>query len=164
MKEDSGRGFRRVVASPKPIAIIESKIISRLLGDGVVTIAAGGGGIPVINKDGQLRGIEAVVDKDLASACLANSIKADTLIIVTDIDRVYTHFHKKNEKGIKKIRAGHLKILHEEGHFPPGSMGPKVKAAINFLEKNRKAKKVIITNVDNIQKALQGKAGTIVVK
>ena len=103
IKEDFGRGWRRVVASPKPIKIIESEAIEKMLNDKMIVIAVGGGGIPVINEDNKLQGIEAVVDKDLASACLANSINAGTLIIITDIDRVYLNYKKKDERGSKNI-------------------------------------------------------------
>lgn len=161
-KQDSGKGFRRVVSSPKPIEIIEANIIKKLLKSNSVVIAAGGGGIPVIKKNKQLQGVEAVVDKDLASACLANSIKADTLIMITDVDRVYLNYKKKSQKPIKKIKLIELKKHYADKQFPPGSMGPKILATILFLE--GKGKRVLITNIKNIKSSLQGKGGTIIVK
>lgn len=161
IKEDIGRGYRRVVPSPKPIEIIESGIIKKLLKNSVV-IAAGGGGIPVVQRGIQIKGIDAVIDKDLASACLANSIKADSLIMITDIDRVYLNYKKENQKALKKVSLQDIKKYYKQGHFPKGSMGPKIEAAINFLGK--KGKKVIISNIKNIRKALNEKGGTVIVR
>ena len=162
MKKDPRGGWRRVVASPNPIKIIERKSIKRILNNGDVVIAAGGGGIPVIKKGKGLDGVEAVVDKDLASACLGNSLKAETLIMITDIDRVYLNYKKKGQKGLEKARLKEIKKYYMEGHFPSGNMGPKVKAAINFLE--NKGKKVIITDISNINKAINGKRGTMIIR
>ena len=160
IKEDIGRGYRRVVASPKPLVIIEADIIIDLLSSNIIVIAAGGGGIPVNYQNNKLKGVEAVIDKDLASACLANGIKADTFIMITDVDKVYLNFKKKNQKALNKVKLNEIKRYYKEGHFPPGSMGPKIEAAINFLSNN--GKKVIITNIKNIEKAINGKAGTII--
>jgi len=160
IKEDIGRGYRRVVASPKPLVIIEADIIRDLLSSNIIVIAAGGGGIPVNYQNNKLKGVEAVIDKDLASACLANGIKADTFIMITDVDKVYLNFKKKNQKALNKVKLNEIKRYYKEGHFPPGSMGPKIEAAINFLSNN--GKKVIITNIKNIEKAINGKAGTII--
>ena len=160
IKEDIGRGYRRVVASPKPLVIIEADIIRDLLSSNIIVIAAGGGGIPVNYQNNKLKGVEAVIDKDLASACLANGIKADTFIMITDVDKVYLNFKKKNQKALNKVKLNEIKRYYKEGHFPPGSMGPKIEAAINFLGNN--GKKVIITNIKNIEKAINGKAGTII--
>jgi len=160
IKEDIGRGYRRVVASPKPLVIIEADIIRDLLSSNIIVIAAGGGGIPVNYQNNKLKGVEAVIDKDLASACLANGIKADTFIMITDVDKVYLNFKKKNQKSLSNIKLNEIKRYYKEGHFPPGSMGPKIEAAINFLGNN--GKKVIITNIKNIEKAINGKAGTII--
>ncbi|MCH7568601.1 MAG: carbamate kinase [Nanoarchaeota archaeon] len=162
IKEDVGRGYRRVVASPKPLKIIEVKAISKMLDNNMIVIAAGGGGIPVVKKNKNLRGVEAVIDKDLASACLAHSIKADILIMITDIDRVYINYKKKGQKSLKKVSLKEVRKYYEEGQFPRGSMGPKIEAAINFLSK--KGSKVIITDISNIKKAIKGDAGTIVVR
>lgn len=158
---DAGRGYRRVVPSPKPEYIVEAKTIKKLIKDTIV-IAAGGGGIPVYKSGNKLRGIEAVIDKDLASSCLAKSIKANNLIILTGVDRVYLNFNKKNKKGIKKMNIKEAKKYQEEGHFLPGSMGPKIEAAIDFLENG--GKKVIITSPNKLHKALKRKAGTIISK
>src|SRR3989344_5612506 len=160
IKEDIGRGYRRVVASPKPLVIIEADIIRDLLSSNIIVIAAGGGGIPVNYQNNKLKGVEAVIDKDLASACLANGIKADPFIMITDVDKVYLNFKKKNQKSLNKVKLNEIKRYYKEGHFPPGSMGPKIEAAINFLGNN--GKKVIITNIKNIEKAINGKAGTII--
>ena len=162
IKADIGRGYRRVVASPRPLMIIESDVIRDLLSKNIVVIAGGGGGIPVCYQKNKLKGIEAVIDKDLASACLANGIKADLFIMITDVDKVYLNFNKKNQKGLSKTKLNEIKRYYKEGHFPAGNMGPKMEAAINFL--NNKGKKVIITNISNIEKALNGKAGTIIEK
>ena len=160
IKEDIGRGYRRVVASPKPLVIIEADIIRDLLSSNIIVIAAGGGGIPVNYQNNKLKGVEAVIDKDLASACLANGIKADTFIMITDVDKVYLNFKKKNQKALNKVKLNEIKRYYKEGHFPSGSMGPKIEAAINFLSNN--GKNVIITNIKNIEKAINGKAGTII--
>jgi len=160
IKEDIGRGYRRVVASPKPLIIIEADVIRDLLNKNIVVIAVGGGGIPVNYENNKLKGVEAVIDKDLASACLANGIKADTFIMITDVDKVYLNFKKKNQQELNGVKLSELKRYYKEGHFPAGSMGPKIEAAINFL--NNKGKKVIITNINNIEKALKGRAGTII--
>ncbi len=162
IKKDSDRGYRRVVASPNPIKIIESESVNNLLKQKAVVIAAGGGGIPVIYKNGKLEGAEAVIDKDLASACVANSTGAEVFIMVTDVDRAYLSYNSSDEKGLDKISLKEIKKLYKEGHFPPGSMGPKIQAAINFLEKRRG--KVIITNIENITKALVGKSGTTITR
>lgn len=147
IKEDVGRGYRRVVPSPKPIEIIESSVIKKMLEDKIIVIAAGGGGIPVVKTKGnKLEGVEAVIDKDLASQCLANSIKAEELIIITDIDGVYINFNKKNQKKLEKVKLKELEKYYKAGEFPRGSMGPKVEATINFLKKG--GKKVMIGNVD----------------
>ena len=159
IKKDSDRGFRRVVPSPKPIKIIESDVIKKMLQNQILVIAAGGGGIPVIEKNKELHGIEAVIDKDLASACLANSIKADELIIITDIDGAYLNFRKTGEKKLKIAKLNEIKNYYAQGHFPAGSMGPKIEAAIDFL--SSKGKKVIITNIENIN---DEKRGTVILK
>lgn len=162
IKEDIGRGYRRVVPSPKPLIIIESDVIRDLLSKNIIVIAAGGGGIPVSYENNKLKGVEAVIDKDLASACLANGIKADTFIMITDVDKVYLNFKRKNQKELNKVKLNEIKRYYKEGHFPAGNMGPKIEAAINFL--SNKGKKVIITDIKSIEKAINGKAGTIIEK
>ena len=150
-------GWRRVVASPRPIRIVESPIIKKLARD-VVVIAAGGGGIPV-DKDG--KGIDAVVDKDLASACLATSVGAKILIILTDVPCAYTNFGKRDQKEIRMLNIKRAKQLLKEGHFPSGSMGPKIIAAMDFAKYGGKT---IITNFASLKRALRGKAGTTVIR
>ncbi len=161
IKKDSNRGYRRVVPSPEPLKIIEYKIIKRLVKDNIV-IAAGGGGIPVYKKNNILHGVEAVIDKDLASYVLARDIKARYLFILTGVDKVYLNYGKNDQEGLGKIKVKDLKRYYKEGHFPAGSMGPKVEAAIKFLEDG--GKKVIITTPRLLEKAIKDKAGTIITK
>lgn len=150
LEEDSGKGWRRVVASPKAIEIIETEIIKKMLRNKMIVIAGGGGGIPVVKNGGYLEGIECVVDKDAAAECLASSIKAEELIIVTDVDRVYINYGLRNQKALTKISVDDLEEYHRASHFPLGSMGPKVQAAIDFLRKG--GKKAIIGNVETIKR------------
>jgi carbamate kinase len=161
MMKDPRGGWRRVVASPKPIKIIEEKAIERLLRDNNVVIAAGGGGIPVIWKKQKKEydGIEAVIDKDLASACLANSIKADELVMVTDVDSVYLNYGKPRQKRLEKVGMKEIKEYSKKGHFPSGNMGPKIEAAINFLSK--RGKTVWIGSVEGVGKKDRG---TVIVR
>ena len=161
VRKDSNRGYRRVVPSPKPIKIIEENIVKNLIGKNYIVIANGGGGIPVVYNNKNLEGVEAVVDKDLSSSSLANSINADLFIILTDVDKVYLNYGTKNQKGLKKLNIKDAKKYLDEGQFPNGSMGPKIFAAIEFIKKNRKGK-VIITSFKNLEKALLGKAGTVI--
>jgi carbamate kinase len=158
MIEDAGRGWRRVVASPKPLKIVESETIEKLIKNNIIVIAAGGGGIPVFLKKGRLHGIDAVIDKDLASACLANSINANELILLTGEKYVYLNYGKKQQKPIKKMNAKQAKHFMKQGHFAEGSMKPKIEAAVLFLEKG-KGKKVLITAPDFL-----GRGGTIITK
>ncbi len=158
MKKING-GYRRVVASPKPLRVVEAPVIRKLASMNVIAIAAGGGGIPVYKKHG-LHGIDAVIDKDLASACLAKSIGAKILLILTDVPCAYLNYGKKNQKAINKISMKEAKQLLAEGQFPAGSMGPKIEAAIGFAEAGGKT---IITNFSSLHSALKGKAGTTIV-
>jgi len=160
--EDAGRGYRRVVPSPLPLKIIEKNVIDKLIKNNIIVIAAGGGGIPVYLERNELHGIEAVIDKDLASQVLANNINAELLLILTGVKYVYINYLKKNQKIIRKMNVKQAKQYMKEGHFLEGSMKPKILAAINFLEKG--GKKVIITNSNNVMKALNNKAGTIITK
>jgi len=163
IKKDANRGWRRVVPSPIPLAIIEKEMIKKLVDEGVIVIAAGGGGIPVYYEDdGRLEGVDAVIDKDRASAVLANEIGADELIILTATDYVCLHYGTPNQKAIREISVAELKKYHNEGHFPPGSMGPKVEAAIQFLENG--GKRTIITSIDNTREAVTGTVGTIITR
>jgi len=156
--EDVGRGWRRVVPSPIPLRIIEQDAIKALIDQGFAVIAVGGGGIPVIEENGKLKGIEAVIDKDYASALLAIGIKADLFLISTAVEKVALNFGKSNQKWLDRMTLHEAKKYYEEGHFPPGSMGPKIQAIIDFLENG--GKKALITNPENIERALQGKTGT----
>ncbi len=160
MKKING-GYRRVVASPRPLEIIEAPVIKRLSSMGVITIAAGGGGIPVYKEGKRLAGIDAVIDKDLASACLAKGIGAQMLFILTDVPYAYMNYGKSNQKALKKLSVKEARRLLNEGHFPAGSMGPKIQAAAEFAQYGGKS---IITNFSSLKKAMQGKAGTTIVK
>ena len=160
MKEDAGRGYRRVVPSPLPINIIEKESIKTLLNNGQVVICAGGGGIPVIEKDGRLEGVAAVIDKDYASSKLADLINADYLVILTAVDNICINYRKENEQRLTSVKKEQLKEYLKEGHFAKGSMHPKVEAALNFLTKpNRTA---IVASLDNAKEAFKLKAGTII--
>ncbi|MCK4319277.1 carbamate kinase [Candidatus Micrarchaeota archaeon] len=143
---DAGRGWRKIVASPKPLKIVEMQIIKMLLEKDVVVVASGGGGIPVIEGD-TLKGIEGVIDKDKASQLLANGIGAEILLIITSVDGIYLNFGEENQKKLSLISKEEAKKYLEEGHFAEGSMKPKIEAGIEFLEKG--GKKVIITSIEN---------------
>ncbi len=162
IKKDSGKGFRRVVPSPIPLRIVNRRIIQQLVDQGVIVITAGGGGIPVYREmDGTYEGVDAVVDKDRASAVLARDINAKTLLILTNVENVYINFDQPNQKKLEHVTVSELKKYLNEGHFPPGSMGPKIEAAINFLESG--GEEVIVTSLDKAKKALWGNAGTKIV-
>ena len=157
------KGWRIVVPSPDPKRIIEEPIINTLLSNGIIVIAVGGGGMPVIEKEyGGLDGVEAVVDKDLASERLAEAIDADLLLILTNVDYVYIDYNSPSQKPLRSIALPQLKEYYQEGYFPEGSMGPKILSAIRFLEAG--GKKVIICNVDKGWAALQGETGTLITK
>jgi len=159
MKKDANRGFRRVVPSPTPLDIIEKESIKKLLDQKVVVIAAGGGGIPVYRMpDGSLEGVDAVIDKDLASAVLAREVGAELLLILTGVDKVAINFGRLDQQFLDKITVKEARKHLEAGEFPPGSMGPKIKAAINFIQSG--GKEVIITSIDRAYPAVLGKAGT----
>ena len=161
MKEDAGRGYRRVVPSPLPIDIIEKSAIKALVKDGQVVICAGGGGIPVINKDNKLEGVAAVIDKDYASSKLADLINADYLVILTAVDNVCINFNKPDQKKLEKVITTELDKYLDEGHFAKGSMYPKVQACLNFV-KSGNNKTAIIASLDNAKEAFKEKAGTII--
>jgi len=161
MIEDSGRGWRRVVPSPMPLRIIEEKIIKTFVNQGIIIVAAGGGGIPVVNQEGNLKGVEAVIDKDLTTALLAAKIKVELLLISTTVEKVALNFGKPNQKLLGKITLTEAKKYYEEGHFPPGNMGPKIQAVIYYLENG--GKEAIITNAESIERALHGLTGTHIV-
>lgn len=160
--EDSGRGYRRVVASPKPRDVIEANVIQRLVSDGVIVITVGGGGIPVVKDGYGFRGVDAVIDKDFASATLAGLIDADTLIMLTAVDRVMIHYNKPNQQAIEQMTIAQAKEYAAEGHFAPGSMLPKVEAAIAFVS-SKPGKTAIIASLEQAKAALAGSTGTKVV-
>ena len=161
MKEDAGRGYRRVVPSPLPIDIIEKSAINTLMKDGQVVICAGGGGIPVIKNGNKLEGVAAVIDKDYASSKLADLINADYLVILTAVDNVSINYRKENELKLEKVSTKELEQYLGEGHFAKGSMYPKVQACLNFV-KSGKGKTAIIASLDNAKDAFKEKAGTII--
>ena len=161
VKEDAGRGWRRVVASPKPIDIVEKRAINELVEEGVIVIAVGGGGIPVYRTKllKRLKGVDAVIDKDLAAERLAELVKADIFVSVTAVPNVFINFGLKDQRALTEISAKELDGLVKYGYFAAGSMLPKVQAAVGFAKKDRTS---IITDIDNLELALAGKAGTIV--
>lgn len=161
-KEDSGRGYRRVVSSPKPVDIVEKDIIKNMVSNGQIVIAAGGGGIPVFRDHrGSLTGVEAVIDKDWASAVLAREIEADCLIILTGVEKVAINFGKPEMQWLSKMTLTEAKRYREDRHFPAGSMGPKIDAVIDFVEKT--GKRALITALETIGQALKGETGTLIV-
>lgn len=162
VKEDAGRGWRRVVASPMPQSILSSAVIKQLTDTGTIVIAAGGGGIPVVkNDDGSYSGIEAVIDKDRSGFKLAEEAVADVFMILTDVKNVFVNYGKPDQKALRHITVDEAKRYVTEGHFSAGSMGPKMEAAINFAEKGGRA---IICSLDEADIALEGKAGTQITK
>jgi carbamate kinase len=160
--EDSGRGWRRVVPSPKPLSIVEKDTIGDLLERGKIVIACGGGGLPVIQlENGLLDGVEAVVDKDYASSKLAQQLGIDELIILTGVDKVSVNFGKPDQADLDVLTVSDAKRYLADGQFPPGSMGPKIEAAIEFIENG--GKRAIIASHDKLVEAVQGKAGTQII-
>jgi carbamate kinase len=157
--EDAGRGWRRVVASPKPLEVVEITSIRTLVEDGAIVIAAGGGGIPVARQwDGSLHGVEAVIDKDLASSLLARLLGCEMLCIITGVDRVALHYGKPDQRDLACATADELSEYAAAGHFPAGSMGPKVQAAIEFVRGG--GREVVITSPAKLMDALEGTTGT----
>jgi len=159
MIEDSGRGYRRVVPSPKPIDVVEKEVIKTLSNQGVVVITVGGGGIPVVRQGNSLVGVEAVIDKDFASAKVAELMDVDYLFILTAVDRVMINYNKPNQKSLESISVAEARHYISENHFAPGSMLPKVQAAISFVENNPNRISVI-ASLDKAKEAIQGKSGT----
>lgn len=159
MIEDSNRGYRRVVPSPRPLKVIEADAIKKLADSGAIVIAAGGGGVPVVElQNGDLTGVDAVIDKDLATSLLAKDISAEVFINLTQIDKVYINFGKTDQIGLNNLTVSDAKKYLSQGEFAPGSMGPKIEAAIEFLEAG--GKEVIITAPELIEKAMEKMAGT----
>ena len=163
MKEDAGRGYRRVVASPLPIDVAEKETIKTLVDNNQVVIAVGGGGIPVYAEGNKLIGIPAVIDKDFASAKLAEILDADYLIILTAVEQVAINFGKENEQWLSTLTINEAEKYIEEGHFAPGSMLPKVKAAISFAE-SKEGRKALITSLEKASGGIAGQTGTRIVK
>jgi carbamate kinase len=158
MVEDAGRGWRRVVASPEPRRIIESEVIRHLVRDGYVVVAAGGGGIPVLSEDGALRGVAAVIDKDLAAAVLAHEIGADLLVISTAVERVCLNFGEPGERALETMTVAEARRYISEGHFQAGSMLPKVEACVRFIE--RGGREALITCPEALAEIFEGRSGT----
>lgn len=158
MRNDADRGYRRMVPSPRPVEIVEAAVISELLGLGVVVIAVGGGGIPVVRRGGCLIGVEAVIDKDRAAAVLAGNVGAERLIILTNVDEVYANFGKPDQEPIHRISLSEIRRLYDSGEFPAGSMGPKIEAAIEFLQSG--GREVIVSHARKLLEACGSKAGT----
>ncbi|QXN62114.1 MULTISPECIES: carbamate kinase [Serratia] len=161
MVEDAGRGYRRVVASPKPIDIVEKETVRAMMEAGQVVITAGGGGIPVIREGNHLRGASAVIDKDWASAKLAEMIDADMLIILTAVEKVAINFGKPNEQWLEQLSIADAQRFIEEGHFAKGSMLPKVEAAVAFAE-SKPGRQALITVLSKAQQGIEGKTGTVI--
>ena len=159
--EDSGRGWRRVVPSPTPKKIIEKNIINNLIREDRIVIAAGGGGVPVVQDNGDYKGVEAVIDKDHAGCMLAEDTNSDIFLILTDIDNVMINYGSVNEEKINKTNIKNMNKYLENGQFAEGSMKPKVEAAIKFV-KEKKNRKAIITSLDKVEEAIKGKAGTVI--
>ncbi len=162
MKEDAGRGWRRVVASPMPVEIVELDAVRCLVDNGFIVVTVGGGGIPVVrNGAGGLEGVAAVIDKDLASERLAEDLDADALVILTAVEKVSINFKKPDQKDLDAITPTEARQYMAEGHFAPGSMLPKIEAAVKFVE-SKPGRKAIITSLDKAALALEGKAGTTI--
>ena len=162
MKEDAGRGWRRVVASPMPVEIVELDAVRCLVDNGFIVVTVGGGGIPVVrNAEGDLEGVAAVIDKDLASERLAEDLDVDALVILTAVEKVSINFKKPDQKDLDTLSVAEAKRYMAEGHFAPGSMLPKIEAAVKFVE-SKPGRKAIITSLDKAALALEGKAGTTI--
>lgn len=163
IKEDAGRGFRKVVPSPKPVKILNIDLIKEMINSRDILIAGGGGGIPVILKEnGSLKGVEAVIDKDYTASLIARELGADLFIILTGVSKVAKDFGKESQEFLSKISVEQAKEMLKEGQFPPGSMGPKIEAAIAFVEYT--GKRVLITDSSTLALALEEKDGTYIVK
>lgn len=162
MIEDSGRGFRRVVPSPKPMDVIEKDTVKTLVDAGNIVITVGGGGIPVVKEGNGLKGVPAVIDKDFASAKVAEILDADYLIILTAVEKVAINFGKENEEWLSEMDPKLAKKYIDEGHFAPGSMLPKVKACLEFAE-SKPGRKSLITSLEKAKEGIEGKTGTLII-
>lgn len=162
MREDAGRGWRHVVPSPRPLRILNIETIAHMLSSAAVVIAAGGGGIPVVRgRDGQWRGVEAVIDKDFSSSLLASELHAEIYVVLTGVSKVALDFGKPSQKELDRITISEARRYLSEGQFPTGSMGPKIEASIDFV--TRGGKQVLITDVEHLRDALAGGDGTLIV-
>lgn len=161
VKEDAGRGWRRVVPSPLPVDIIEKDFVKNLVGNGFIVVAAGGGGIPVVQTDDGLLGIEAVIDKDFAAEKLAEAIKADVMLILTTVEQVMINFNTPSQYPLTRVSVTDLRNFIADNHFAPGSMLPKIEASIKFVNSGVN-KKTIITKPEKAYEAIQGRAGTTI--
>ncbi len=162
IKEDAGRGFRRVVPSPQPLDVVEKDLVKELMEEGVITVTVGGGGIPVMrSKNGGIEGVEAVIDKDRASSLLARILDVDEFVILTGVEKVYINFGKENQKALDRITVSQAKNYMEQGHFPKGSMGPKIESAIAFVQATNR--QCIITSLEKVSEAFKGETGTFVI-
>lgn len=162
VKEDSGRGWRRVVASPKPIHIVGLQAIRSILDSGSVVVAGGGGGIPVIEENGQFKGVAAVIDKDFTSALLAKELDADAFIILTAVEKIAIRFGKSDQEQLSSLTLAEAEKYIEEGHFAKGSMLPKVEAAMSYAASGS-GRKALITSLEKARDALDGKTGTWII-
>lgn len=162
VKEDSGRGWRRVVPSPIPNDIVEKPIIEELIDKGYLVIAVGGGGVPVIKTEQGIKGVEAVIDKDMSASVLADMINAETLLILTSVDAVKTNFGKHEEKSLGNVTCEEIRHYRDMGEFASGSMLPKVNASLSFVEKQRGYRKAIIASLEKAHVAVDGEVGTII--
>jgi len=159
MVEDAGRGWRKVVPSPRPLEVVQLEAIRRAVEGGGIVIAGGGGGVPVYrNGQGELRGVEAVIDKDYTAALIASNLRADLFVILTGVDQVALNFGKPDQKGIRRMDVAEARGYQAAGQFPEGSMGPKIRAAIEFVEKT--GREVLITSTSRLPEAVRGRAGT----
>ena len=160
--EDAGRGYRRVVASPQPVKIVELDTVKQLADSGTIVITVGGGGIPVIDKgEGILQGVDAVIDKDKSSAKLAKDLEADMLVILTAVEKVYINFNKDNQQGLDFMNLKDASKYINEGHFAKGSMLPKIEACIDFVNSSTNGK-ALITSLEKAKDAIEGKTGTLI--
>ena len=160
MREDAGRGWRRVVPSPEPQAIVELEAVRDLVARGVLVVCSGGGGVPVVRSRGALSGIDAVIDKDLAAALLARELGADALLILTDVPKAYVHYGTPQQAALDTVSASQMRAYAAEGHFKAGSMGPKVEACLRFVEAGGES---VIASLTEVGPALAGEAGTHIV-
>jgi carbamate kinase len=156
--EDAARGYRRVVPSPEPVEILELDVIRGLVKRGALVVSTGGGGIPVVRENGMLRGVEAVIDKDRASALLAAKMDVDLFAISTDTDFVYLNYRKPDQTPLRAVTSSELRAFYKAGHFPPGNMGPKVESVLSFLAAG--GQEAVITSFENLGAAVTGTAGT----